>query len=117
MVTRFVKVHSLENKRILDVGAGRGYLQDVVHDYTGLDISPTVQRFYHKPFVLASATAMPFKDGEFDALWTIWVLEHIPNPESALHEMRRVVKPGGLLLLAPAWFCPTWAAEGYPVRP
>jgi len=83
----------------------------------GLDISPAAARFFHKPFVLASATAMPFKDGEFDAIWSIWVLEHVPNPESALREMRRVVKPGGVILLAPAWFCTSWAADGYPVRP
>jgi SAM-dependent methyltransferase len=45
---------------------------------------------------------MPFPDGTFDALWTIWVLEHIPNPEQALIEMRRVIKPGGYLFLYPA---------------
>jgi hypothetical protein len=31
--------------------------------------------------------------------------------------MRRVVKPGGLILLAPAWSCTSWAAQGYEVRP
>jgi len=117
LVRRFVDEYGLRDKRILDIGAGRGYLQDLVENYTGLDISPTAQRYFHKPFVLASATAMPFKDHEFDAVWTIWVLEHVPNPESALREMRRVVKPGGLILLAPAWFCTSWAAGGYEVRP
>src|SRR6185369_13461701 len=94
-----------------------GYLQDMVENYVGLDISTSAQRYYHKPYVLASATAMPFHDNEFDAAWTIWVLEHVPNPESALREMRRVVKPGGVILLAPAWMCTSWAAEGYEVRP
>ena len=116
-VRNFVRQYHLENKHVLEVGAGQGYLQDVVDDYTGLDISPTARRYFHKPFVAASATAMPFKDGEFDAIWSIWVLEHIPNPESALREMRRVVKPGGVIFLAPAWQCPPWAAQGYEVRP
>ena len=116
-VKRFVTNYHLEGRRILDVGAGRGYLQDVVDNYVGLDISPTAQRYFHKPFVLASATAMPFHDNEFDAAWSIWVLEHVPNPESALREMRRVIKPGGYLLLWPAWFCTSWAADGYEVRP
>ncbi len=117
MVKRFVVDYHLQNERVLDVGAGRGYLQDMVPDYVGLDISTTAQRYFHKPYVLASATAMPFKDNEFDAAWTIWVLEHVPNPESALREMRRVVKPGGVILLSPAWFCTSWAAQGYAVRP
>lgn len=117
MVGSFAAAYGLEDKRILEVGAGSGYLQDIVRDYTGLDIAPTARRYFHKPFVAASATAMPFRDGEFDAIWTIWVLEHIPNPESALREMRRVVRPGGLILLSPAWFCNSWASDGYAVRP
>jgi SAM-dependent methyltransferase len=116
-VTRFAQQMGLTDKRVLDVGAGTGYLQDVVPNYVGLDISPTARRFFHKPFVEASATDMPFHDGEFDGLWSIWVLEHVPNPEQALLEMRRVVKDGGLLYLLPAWNCIPWAAEGYPVRP
>jgi SAM-dependent methyltransferase len=116
-VRGFVDEYHLQGKRVLDVGSGRGYLQDLVADYVGLDISPSAGRFYHKPFVVASATEMPFKDRQFDAIWTVWVLEHIPNPESALREMRRVVRPGGVILLMPAWFCPSWAAQGYGVRP
>jgi ubiquinone/menaquinone biosynthesis C-methylase UbiE len=114
---QFVTSYHLENKRVLEVGSGAGYLQDVVENYTGLDISPSARRHYHKPFVVASATDMPFPDASFDALWTINVLEHIPNPESALREMRRVLKPGGLLFLDPAWQAPSWAAQGYEVRP
>jgi SAM-dependent methyltransferase len=115
-VREIVKRYGLEDKRVLDVGSGRGYLQNVVGDYTGLDISPTASRFYTKRFVVGTATAMPFADGEFDALWSIWVLEHVPNPEAALQEMRRVVKPGGILILNPAWFVPSWASQGYEVR-
>jgi SAM-dependent methyltransferase len=117
IVERFVHDFSLHKKKVLDVGSGRGYLQDAVENYTGLDISATAARFYHKRFVLGSATAMPFEDSTFDAIWSIWVVEHIPNPEAALSEIRRVIKPGGVLLLAPAWSCDPWAAEGYAIRP
>ena len=113
----FVNQYGLADKRVLDVGSGQGYLQDLVADYTGLDISGTVRRFYHKPFVQASATEMPFHDDQYDAIWSIWVMEHVPNPEQMLSEMRRVVKPGGLIYLHPAWYCTPWAAEGYAVRP
>lgn len=116
-VDQFAHAFGLMDKKALDIGAGRGYLQDVVKDYTALDISPSVRRFFHKPFVLASATLMPFSDNSYDTAWSIWVFEHVPNPEAALFEMRRVVKDGGLIYLVPAWDCRTWAADGYPVRP
>jgi SAM-dependent methyltransferase len=45
------------------------------------------------------------------------VLEHIPNPEMALAEMRRILKPNGLLLLWPAWRVSPLAARGYHSRP
>ena len=88
-----------------------------MEDYTGLDISATARAKYHKRFVQADARAMPFRDGEFDAAWSIWVLDHVPNPEQALREIRRVLKPGGLLYLSPAWSCSDLAPNGYPVRP
>lgn len=117
MVSGFVRDYRLEKAHVLEVGAGSGLLQDQVEDYTALDISASARRYFHKPFVEADARAMPFRDGEFDAVWSIWVLEHVPNPEQALREMRRVLKPGGMLLLYPAWMCSPYAAEGYHVRP
>ena len=116
-VSEFAHQYGLERKRVLDVGSGRGYLQDVVNDYTGLDISPSAKRLYHKPFIVGSATFMPFADGAFDSEWTLFVLEHVDNPEAALSEMRRVAKDGGVLFLAPAWDVSPWASVGYPVRP
>jgi SAM-dependent methyltransferase len=116
-VEQFVEQFGLENATVLDVGSGKGQLQDVVANYTGLDIAREAARYYHKPFVAGTATAMPFADNTFDAAWSIWVLEHIPNPEAALGEIRRVVRSGGLLFLLPAWDCKPWAAQGYEARP
>ncbi len=116
-VGEFVRSYRLEHARVLEVGAGSGDLQDVVADYTGLDISESAGRNFHKPFVRASATAMPFRSDEFDAVWTIDTLEHVPRPELALSEIRRVVKDGGLVYLKAAWQCRPWAAQGYHVRP
>ncbi len=116
-VADFARDFRLADKRVLDIGSGQGYLQDVAEDYTGLDISPSVAHYYHKRFILGSATALPFDDNTFDAAWSIWVLEHVTNPEAALSEARRVVRDGGVLFLGPAWHCATWAADGYDVRP
>ena len=72
---------------------------------------------YHKKFVVGSATAMPFPGNSFDAAWSIWVFEHVPNPEQGFAEVRRVVRNGGVIFLMPAWNCASWLAQGYPVRP
>ena len=42
---------------------------------------------------------MPFGDASFDTVLLLDVLEHIANPESALAEARRALRPGGRLLL------------------
>jgi len=116
-VAGLVRNFNLDRKRALDIGSGQGYLQDIVTDYTGLDITPTVARYYHKPYVLGSATSMPFEHDTFDTIWSIWVLEHVPNPEAALYEIRRVAKDGTILFLGPQWDCRPWQADGYDVRP
>jgi SAM-dependent methyltransferase len=116
-VSDFVARYGLEKGTILEIGSGSGYLQDVVANYTGIDIAQSVTSLYHKKFVLGSATAMPFADNSFDGGWSIYVYEHVPNPEQALAETRRVMKNGAVLYLMPAWNVTPWAAEGYDVRP
>jgi ubiquinone/menaquinone biosynthesis C-methylase UbiE len=46
----------------------------------------------------ASAEQLPFSEAVFDTLVITWTLCSIPNPNAALHEMRRVLKVGGRLL-------------------
>ena len=116
-VAAFASQYGLRDGSVLDIGSGRGYLQDVVGNYTGLDISSSVERFYHKKFVLGSATAMPFPDNSFDGGWSIWVFEHVPNPEQGFSELRRVMKNNAVFFLMPAWNCNSWAAQGYDARP
>ena len=116
-VSEFVDHFNLGKKSVLEIGSGRGYLQDVADKYTGLDISPSVARFYHKKFIVGTATALPFPDDSFDGVWSIWVFEHVPNPEQAFREMRRVTRNNGVIFLFPAWNANAWAAQGYSVRP
>lgn len=44
-------------------------------------------------------TGIPFGDRSFDCITSVSVIEHIPEPEAALKEMFRSLKPGGVLLL------------------
>jgi SAM-dependent methyltransferase len=70
--TRYVK---------LDRGIG-----DMTWDYSRLDVQGDV-------------CELPFRDGVFDAVVNIQVLEHIREPHTCVNEMARVLKPGGQLIL------------------
>ena len=43
--------------------------------------------------------SLPFADGRFDAVVCIWALHHAVSPRSAVREVKRVLKPGGLFLV------------------
>jgi len=109
--------YGCQNGKWLEVGCGRGLLQDLVDDYTGLDLASTVESYLHKPFFCAHAESLPFEDRSFDGIWSYAVLEHVESPDQALSEMRRVLKPGGMLFLAPAWQCRPWASRDYAWKP
>jgi glycosyltransferase involved in cell wall biosynthesis len=113
----FVESFGLKDKRILEIGCGRGDFQGIVENWIGVDIAYSVRGHIKKPFTVASANALPFYNESFDALWSITTLEHVPEPEHALSEIIRVLRPGGVAYLAPAWHCRPWAAKGYHVRP
>lgn len=117
LVRQFVDTYDLRNRHCLEVGCGRGMFQDLVEDYVGTDLSDAVGRYFHKPFVQCSATSLPFDDNSFDAAWTVDTLEHVLDPCMALDELVRVVRPNGVVLVAPAWHTRPWFAEGLPVRP
>ncbi len=50
-------------------------------------------------FAVADAEHLPFNDHAFDAVLTAASFHHFPHPQRALHELRRVVRPGGLIVL------------------
>lgn len=112
----FIEKYSLSNKKVLEIGCGRGAFQHLVEDYIGVDISYSAQKYIEKKFVNAPAENLPFENESFDAAWSITVLEHVHNPEKALEEIVRILKPGGVAYLAPAWHVRSWASEGYEVR-
>jgi len=99
--------------RVLDAGCGTGgMLCHLAHfDAQGVDLSPHAVKLCHERGLRAVSHAsvhdLPFPDGVFDAVLSLDVLYHAAVDESlALEEMRRVLKPGGLLLLnLPAFDC------------
>ena len=113
----FIDRFQLIDKKCLEIGSSGGFFQDMVQDYYGTDIAESLAKYYHKPYLVARGAHYPFEDEMFDAIWTINVFEHIPQLSEAMLEIKRLLKPGGVLLFSPAWQCRPWAANGYAVRP
>ena len=117
LLVAFVDRWSLRQKKCLEIGSAKGLFQDVVADYTGVDLASSLSAYYHKPFVAVVGAKLPFADASFDAVFSYATYEHIPDINTALDELVRVMKPGGVCLLAPAWHTRAWFADGYAVRP
>ncbi|MFF1877054.1 class I SAM-dependent methyltransferase [Leifsonia sp. NPDC058230] len=98
-------------ERILDVAAGTGTssaslakngARVVAADFSAGMIEVGRVRQAANPFVefvQADATALPFADGEFDAVTISFGLRNIVDPKQALAEFLRVTKPGGRLVI------------------
>jgi SAM-dependent methyltransferase len=53
----------------------------------------------HEAMQHMDMTDVPFKDGAFDLIVCVHVLEHVPDDRAAMREMVRVLKPGGVAML------------------
>lgn len=104
---------------VLELGCGVGLLKGVHPNYHGMDFSLPALQSCGGPIkrVQGDMQCLPFRDQSVDFIFSWASLEHVPQPELALAEIQRILKPGGVALLAPAWNCRPWAAKGLPVRP
>lgn len=103
---RYRKVIAMLNPgRVLDIGCGRpcealpdqAFLRFLGRPGSvGLDLKK-IEGPYE--FRQGSVTAMPFKDGELDNVTAMEILEHITECREALKEIKRVLRPGGVLVM------------------
>jgi demethylmenaquinone methyltransferase/2-methoxy-6-polyprenyl-1,4-benzoquinol methylase len=96
----------------LDVGSGTGLAvrvwRDLVPDarLIALDLTPAMLGYAAGlPRVAADASALPFPDGSFQSLVSVFALHHLSDPAAALGEWARVLAPGGALRVA------TWGPQ------
>ena len=119
-----IRTALVPGSRVLDVGGGlrvdgtrgniedpsRAWIKPLLKDlhYEVLDPVDT----YH-PDIVGDVMNLPLPDASYDAVLCLAVLEHVPRPWDAMREMRRVLKPGGHLILYVPFLSPYHAMPGY----
>ncbi len=105
---------------VLDCGSGPGTITcgiaehipsgrvvGVDNDKSQVKLATEMARSRHLPnleFRLASAYELPFRAESFDAVFSHALIKHLGNPEGAISEFRRVLRPGGTIgLTSPDW--------------
>lgn len=110
--TAFSLLQPKAGMRILDVGCGTGNfslkLAQLGARVTGIDIAENMLNQAtaktantHLPiqFLKGNAAHMPFQSNSFDAVLSMTAFEFIPNPYEVYLEMKRILKPGGIIVI------------------
>lgn len=100
-------IGNISGKKILDVGCGAGFLTNELHkrgaDIVGIDYSEAQipfakERFPYIDFRVASVYEL--SESEFDIITLFDVIEHLGDFKKALVEIKKVLKPNGLLTIS-----------------
>jgi SAM-dependent methyltransferase len=99
-------------REVLDAGCGAGYGAAMLAAagavrVTGVDVAPEAidaaragAAAANLEFVLGGLHELPFTDDAFDVVTCFEVIEHVERPDEALAELRRVLRPGGVLAIS-----------------
>ena len=100
--------HFAPGSRVLDAGCGRSLFTEIRPGWpfgivaADVDLDLLAARKAEFPavrWVVGDAHPLPFRDGAFDGLFAGELIEHLPDPEAGVEEFRRVLRPGGTLVL------------------
>ncbi|MDR5656407.1 methyltransferase domain-containing protein [Halodesulfurarchaeum sp. HSR-GB] len=106
--------------RVIDVGCGTGFgtegLKQTTDHILGVDQSPhqmakARERLDEREllgFTMGDAENLPVRSNTFDHAWSSGSIEYWPNPVQGLAEMRRVVKPGGRVVVVGPYYPDSW---------
>lgn len=93
------------NSTILDAGCGNGnYIVDEnrehIKEAIGVDTKPEYAKknISMDKIIYANLEDIPLADNSIDAIISLWVMEHLKNPQQAFQEFHRILKPGGMFL-------------------
>lgn len=109
------KLSDMQFSDVLDVGCGTGEILSIIKtlypavSLFGIDISKEMLKqaeekgLNNSRLFLGDAENLPFENERFDLLICTDSFHHYPNPQRAIDEFYRVLKAGGILLLADFW--------------
>ena len=116
--------------RVLDAGCGSGSMSRLIArsfpdaDVTGVDLREQYldyakrrarsEHLENVQFQFADVFALPFADASFDVVWTKYLLQWLKEPKRALNELKRVTRPGGVVVSCDF---ASFAIEHFPVNP
>jgi SAM-dependent methyltransferase len=114
-----------KNAHILEVGTGTGTNLRMLADLgyrqvSGLDVSNEAIRVCAEKGLanvrLGDICALPFADGSVDLVLATDIIEHVENDRLGLHEIARVLVPGGHVLITVPAFQSLWGPQDEVVR-
>jgi SAM-dependent methyltransferase len=109
---------NVERPRILDVGCGTGANLEMLGQFGeahGVDVSQDALAFCRarglEQVKHGAAEKLPYEDNSFDLVTGLDVVEHLDDDAAGLSEMRRVLRPGGRVLLFVPAFMFLWGVQ------
>jgi SAM-dependent methyltransferase len=107
--SRAIAALPFHHGRVLDLGCAFGFTtlklvrkgyQTVGVDNSARYIAQAKRKHPTGEYILCSAETLPLADASFDGLLFLDVLEHVTHEEAVVSEIRRVLKPGGTLIVS-----------------
>jgi SAM-dependent methyltransferase len=96
-------------QRVLDIACGSGFGLSLLHqvgarplgcDYDAHTLASVRRRQPGTPLVVADATRLPMRTASMDQVVSFETIEHVPDAQALVAEVRRVLRPGGRLILS-----------------
>lgn len=116
-----------KGKSCIEIGCGTGKISRAVVDLVGeLTVSDISEKLASKvgkemgvSWTCQDACSLELPDNSYDIVISSECIEHVPNPQKALKEMARILKPGGFLVVTTPnklWYPVLWLSMATKIR-